>query len=845
MSETIENLKPQPEKDYTQLTGFILLALSFAIFAVSLRMDTSNVDLFSSNFFLCYTIFIIYFFVSGVKNINDYKHFFKFKNLKRNILLLQMGNISAYALNTSIPVFQISTGWLCWFLMISNLIILSYCLVKNHKRNWLNYLIVFTSSVMLVFQFYQSIYVAPAYPIGGIAFWFFGISLHIFVPIWFFFTCTRILRNYFKTSSEYWKISITAMLLPLFFIGLFTLRWANINKQIEDTFHSNNRPYADNELPQWVEVSQDLKKDWVTKRILKSGIIYSVSGLWESGFLNGGGLNEREQHDPLVVIASFLGGKLDLDNGRRVKILQSLYNLRHQTEPKLWSGHNLSTDDIVTNVELFPEYRLSYTEKTFKIVNNKHHDGWRWGTQQEALYTFYLPEGSVMTSAALWVEGEERPAYLTTKAKADSAYTRIVGRERRDPLLMHWQEGNRVTVRIFPCTPSEARQFKIGVTTPLKYENGQVIYENIDFEGPRWKNAKESINVVVSGDIGDIKSPYSFKEDGNSWTYKGQYKSDWTLSFEAPPLSNSSFTFNERSFKMSELSVQKGSFDAKEIYLDIHSGWTKKELYELWENVQDKEVYVYTDHLENVTPTNHKRLFKKLLKRSFSLFPLHYIKTPDSALVITDHSKRLSPTLDDIKNSKFATKLNEFLKVNEQPLKLYNLGDDLSPYLKTLKELRIVNYDKGDLNALITLLEHKQFRQTMEDETRIANHYSNTSIQEIPTETGSSKAPDHLMRLFVYNDIMKKVGKGYFSKRQLEEQFIAAAKEAYVVTPISSLVVLETQKDYDRFNIKKSKNSLQNANISNGDGSVPEPHEWLLIILSLAVAFWLFIKDRV
>ncbi len=845
MSEIIENQYPSSqEKDYSLLTGFVLLGISFAFFLFTANNAASfNVDFFSISFVVSYILFVIYFFVSGIRNIKDYGKFFKFKNLKRNILLLQLGNVSAYALNRTIAVFQISTGWLCWFLVLTNLALLGYCLVKDHKSNLLNHLMVFTTSVAMVFHLYQTIYVAPAYPISLMVFWLFGVSLHIFIPVWFFFTCIRILRKYFKTSSDYWRTTIAGIVLPLIIISVFAFRWAGINHQVSDVFHDQNRPYDDKELPNWVKVSQDLKKDWISKRILKSGMIYNTKGLWEGGgFMGGGMLNEQRQHDPLVVIAALVSGDLEISAEDRVKLLQSMYNQRHQTERKLWSGENLSTTDIVTNVQLFPEYRLAYTEKTFKIKNTQAKNSWRWGRQQEALYTFYLPEGSVVTSAALWVEGEERPAYLTTKAKADSAYTRIVGRERRDPLLLHWQEGNRVTVRVFPCTPEEDRQFKIGVTTPLQFQDGQLTYENVDFEGPHWRQAEESINVVVADDIGDISSPYSFREDGNSWTYKGNYKSDWTLNFDAPPLSKDAFTFNGRSFRLHEFQTAQTAFSAKEIYLDVHRGWAKKDLYQLWNTTKAKEVYVYTDHLEKVTETNHKRLFKKLLKRSFSLFPFHKIKTPESALVVSDYTARLTPTLDDLKKSSFAKNLNTFLKNNAQPVKFYNLGNDLSPYLKTLKELRVFDYANGNMPDLMTLLNEQQFYQSGEDEQTISNHYAQMMIREEAEVKTSSQAPDHLMRLFVYNDIMKKVGKGYFDKRQLEPQFIAAAKEAYVVTPISSLVVLETQKDYDRFNIKKSKNSLQNAKITNNDGSVPEPHEWLLIVLSLAVALWLFLK---
>jgi XrtN system VIT domain protein len=85
---------------------------------------------------------------------------------------------------------------------------------------------------------------------------------------------------------------------------------------------------------------------------------------------------------------------------------------------------------------------------------------------------------------------------------------------------------------------------------------------------------------------------------------------------------------------------------------------------------------------------------------------------------------------------------------------------------------------------------------------------------------------------------MKKVSASYFTNDYVQPDIIAEAEKAYVVTPVSSLLVLETQKDYERFNIADSKNSLKNASIKSS-GSVPEPHEWLLIVLFISIVIYL------
>ena len=92
--------------------------------------------------------------------------------------------------------------------------------------------------------------------------------------------------------------------------------------------------------------------------------------------------------------------------------------------------------------------------------------------------------------------------------------------------------------------------------------------------------------------------------------------------------------------------------------------------------------------------------------------------------------------------------------------------------------------------------------------------------------------------------LMKKIGRNYFNQQHITEQLIGQAQEAYVVTPISSMVVLETQKDYERFGIEEAKGSLKNASISNS-GSVPEPHEWLLIILCVLTLLFFKFKNKI
>jgi hypothetical protein len=94
--------------------------------------------------------------------------------------------------------------------------------------------------------------------------------------------------------------------------------------------------------------------------------------------------------------------------------------------------------------------------------------------------------------------------------------------------------------------------------------------------------------------------------------------------------------------------------------------------------------------------------------------------------------------------------------------------------------------------------------------------------------------------------------KDFFDKKKVETKFVRKAEEAFIVSPLSSLVVLESKADYDRMGIKENKNTLGNAaigatkntlgNVIGNKGAVPEPHEWALLAIIAAIVAWQYRK---
>lgn len=814
------------------IPGLVLFLINVLIFSIPFFAPDFAESI--SLFVIIHLFTLVYTFCVMGANRKKFQSLWKFKNRHHNIPLLLNWNIGAYALNRDLAVFGESVVWLAVFLILYSLALMYISLVKEYKTNLLYTLIAIILTAGLIFQFYQVIYTFRLYPITIVSFWFFGVSIYALVPIFHFFLCLYVVRDLAHKSHRMYSFVGIGAVLSFTAIFAFVTQWSSLKKPIEESFHVQQK-VGQSDLPFWVEFSQTIPKGLVTKRLLVGELMFA-SGR-DIFNIDGLAMANSRKHDPLVMIASLIGGDLDLPKKDRIKILQSIYNKRHETEEKLWSGNALHTTDIVSNVELLPEYRIAYTEKTFKIK----HDGRKWSRQQEALYTFYLPEGSVVTSASLWIEGVEQKSYLTTKTKADSAYKTIVGRERRDPLLVHWQEGNQVTARIFPCTKKESRQFKIGVTTPLRYEDGKLIYENIDFKGPDFSKAKESINIVSKSEINNLESPYSFSTDGEQFNYFGKYLSSWDLKFDALPIAKTPFTFNGKTYSLSAIEkdiIKLSSFDS--CYLDINASWSKREIKQILNSIKGMEVFVFDGHRKKLTSSNSKKLIKKLRKLNYSLFPFYALEENSNSLVISK-SDQLTPTLNDLDGTPFAKEMEKHLQKQNKNILVINIEDEISPYLKTLKSLRAFNFIELRKNELMECLQTGEVEQVREGERTVSNNYSQTQIKLSAAGDKVESSSDHLMRLYVYNDLMKTIGKSYYERKSIEEELITKAKEANVLCPVSSMIVLETQKDYERFDIKKSKNSLGNAELLSS-GSVPEPHEWFLIIICISGMLFFYLR---
>jgi XrtN system VIT domain protein len=829
----MKNLKAILFEDSILKLGLILITISAGLFFIeeSGLFELSEGTAFGT-FCFNYSASLVFFFVVIFKG---------FRRLHYWVLLLVLWFISAFALNLSFSVFNTSVTWLSVVICISTIAIIISVFINELSSEMKHVLVFFLGIAFLLFIYY-SVYLTSMYLIGIFAAIALGLSLHVFVPMGLaiatFITIKKAVRG-----SKSLKMALGAgLLVPIVACSIFIWQWKSINNQVNLAINHNT--LSEGKLPTWVVISQNIPKNAIAQRIIKAGIVYKTANLgdnWFWGNWNKASFDEPMQHDPFIVIASLFGGDLNLDEKERIKILEAMYDSRHQAQERLWSGDKLKTANVITNVKIFPEYRLAYTEKTLTVHNTETRGVRAWLGKQEAIYTFHVPEGSVVSSLSLWIDGKEQKSRLTTKAKADSAYQEIVGVEQHDPSVVHWQEGNTVTARIFPCTPEENRKFRVGITSALRKQGDMLTYESSYFDGPSPDDAAEAVQVSFSKKPEGLNMPNFDEISEGVYTADRLYQPDEQITFKAPPLANMPFAFAGKGYQLKDYLPQTTSFNPESIYLDLNASWTTSELDELWPVIKTKKVYYYDGKLEALTEENRGNVYSRMSKLNFSMFPVNEIIHPESSLLITKCAET-SPNLHDLDESEVGKALTNYLP-NAKPLQLYNIDTNLTPYLKALKEMRVFTYNEGDVATLQSRLAKHEFIHSQEDSTHVVLAQSGLVIEQTADTLKTGNAPDHLLRLFAYNDIMKKVGPHYFDKTYVQPDIIDEANQAFIASPVSSLIVLETQKDYERFGIDENKNSLQNAS-AKSSGAVPEPGEWLLILVVIGVINFLVYRNK-
>ncbi len=184
------------------LIGYSLLAASLILYGlfeyVALKKSEQRFTVFVLHYLIAlgYTLALLMDGSLGIRKS------WRIENIDKTVVLLNLFLISAYALNRELPVFASSTSWLCVYLFVTSLCMLSYRYF-SYLNIWINRLqhIVLGSAIIL--YIYLAVYVAHVYAIGTIGILFFGIGGHVFVPLIFFTACVFMIRHVSEVKQNF------------------------------------------------------------------------------------------------------------------------------------------------------------------------------------------------------------------------------------------------------------------------------------------------------------------------------------------------------------------------------------------------------------------------------------------------------------------------------------------------------------------------------------------------------------------------------------------------------------------------------------------------------------------
>ena len=805
------------------VTLFSITMLTIALLGIEFDNDSlESLCFFGLIIEFIYGIIVCF---SVLKNREQYNHLVPF--------LFLNWFIGCFCTNVLINVFENLPVWV--YVVTFLFCISNFFIYGNLKQKIITPVSYFVNGFSFLLIIYYAIYLIPLAPIATIGILALGLGFYGLVPmivlIFHSVKLVRVLPENRKNSFLFATGIASVLIGVIFFTVMLTLE---SNKM--EAFTATKNFETNEDLPTYITISQNLKPNFFNEILLKKDIVYiSIGNFFEFRGFDGLGnqqYNERKIHNPLINIAYLFAKDLELSDDDKINILKSNFDKRLETEEQLWSGRDLVTKNIKEDIKIYSNERLAYTEITMDIACDKE----TWG-QKEAIYSFQLPEGSVATSLSLWVNGIERKGVLTTKEKAEKAYKQIVGVEARDPSLMQWKEGNRVVVRVFPITKDLPRTFKCGFTTPLKVDGDSMKYQSLNIKGPNISNA-ETISRIQMVGIDKMQSDKDFELKNNFYINDSKGLDDWEATIAVNKNTfESSFAWKDKVYEIKPIEKVISPFSPAEIILDLDGNWKLEELKTIL-GQKNRKFFVYkNDYKSEINASNYEDVLAQFENLQYSLLPL--FKLQKNSLVITK-SGNFSANFEELKTSNYLSKLQKGTK--GKGLKVINISENISPFWQTVKEQKYVSYLQADLKKCVELIDKNQFVSFQTAENTVNIEPSNISIQEKTQTTSASTGSNHIYRMYAFGKVLEEQVKIQEDSLAVN-QYVSLAKDANIVTPISSLIVLETDADYEQNGIEKNVNTLGNASINN-DGAVPEPHEWLLIIIGLSLLFFYYKKSK-
>lgn len=497
---------------------------------------------------------------------------------------------------------------------------------------------------------------------------------------------------------------------------------------------------------------------------------------------------------------------------------------------------------------------VAYLEWTAEFRNTSVVD-------REARLQLALPPGGVVSRATLWVNGEEREAAYGGRAEVRAAYQRVAVQQRKDPLLVTTKGADRVLVQAFPVGRNGGTiKFKVGVTAPLDMSDPAgarltlpaIIDRNFSFPSGSthqiWIEGKERLNALATGLAASEIASGQFRLQG-ALTDKELAHPRMTIQVassatagpvhawigDGPVIRQEVGTGSSSDGAAAMMLVVDGSARMKPIVADIIAALEAIPMGarvgamiaaeppvivepKPWSSDQKTAVgrllrsHAFVGGEDNALALGEALL---LLERETN-GSLLWIHGPQPVM-FRGSAARLEQATTRLARLASVT----LYGVEPGPVEL--LPD--APWAWGARTLPTSASPAADLSAHFT---RELGARGLGDKPT-----PNLVRTETKPDPALTKGSDHIVRLWAKDRILHLMGENQKANRQ---QAVDLAVQYRLVTPVSGAVVLETKQQYDESRLTP----VSQATVP----TIPEPHEWALLLLVIAAVLWMIWSRR-
>lgn len=500
---------------------------------------------------------------------------------------------------------------------------------------------------------------------------------------------------------------------------------------------------------------------------------------------------------------------------------------------------NLSLSGSRIDGSIDADAALGYFEWTMVFKNETF-------AQQEARAQIQLPPGGVVSRLTLWVNGEPREAAFASRGKVQAAYDAVVS-TRRDPVLVTSSGDDRVQVQCFPVPPNGEMKIRFGVTAPVSLESKArgwlrlpVIAErNFGVEGLNhavWFEAKRELQSSTGALMAERPEQKLFAVRG-ALTDNQLSSTHQSIQVERP-IETNEFNAPDPTSKTSNVirqTIEERDWQRPQrVVLVVDASQTMQpHLTELADSIQrlpqgiELVALVSDDEVTALNGAVAEKIRRlKPVGGNDNLSALNQAwdlaaQKPDSVILWIHESKPVllgnaddlrqrwerrpdNPQLFDLPISGGANRITEKLDgiaAVETVERAGSLAKDLD---------RLFARWRGESKQVLIHRQSVEGRQT--------------------AQTDSQQTSSHLARLWAFDETRRLIA----AKQTDAAVKLAAAYQ--LVTPVSGAVVLETSEQYQRAGLEPVP--------PNSVPTIPEPEEWLLMFVALAVLLWMTCRRR-